>query len=50
MTWTNQSPGAITVHVPFRLVKRGGRKEIILPSATAPQRSVFRCCFFYVRR
>ena len=39
MTWTNQSPGAITVHVPFRLVKRGGRKEIILPSATAPQRS-----------
>jgi hypothetical protein len=28
----------ITVHVPFRLVKRGGRKEMILPPETAAAR------------
>ena len=29
-------PETVTIHVPFRIVKRGGRKEMILPpSATA---------------
>ena len=29
-------PDTVTVHVPFRIVKRGGRKEMVLPpSATA---------------
>jgi hypothetical protein len=36
MTRVRVIPETITVHVPFRLVKRGGRKEMILPpSATA---------------
>ena len=34
-------PETVTVHVPFRFVKRGGRKEMVLPEATsgAPTRS-----------
>lgn len=36
MTRVQAISNAITVHVPFRLVKRGGRKEMVLPrSATA---------------
>ena len=32
-------PETVTLHVPFRLVKRGGRKEIALPEgASAPRR------------
>jgi len=31
MTRTRAIPNTITVHVPFRLVKRGGRKEMVLP-------------------
>ncbi len=31
MTRPTQFPDTITIHVPFRLVKRGGRKEIQLP-------------------
>ena len=31
-------PDAITVHVPFSLVKRGGRKEIVLPTAATALR------------
>ena len=31
MRRTMPIPDTITVHVPFRLVKRGGRKEIVLP-------------------
>ena len=31
MTRTKAIPDTITVHVPFRIVKRGGRKEMILP-------------------
>ena len=35
MTRVRAVPDTITVHVPFRLVKRGGRKEMVLPpSAT----------------
>lgn len=40
MTRATPIPETVTIHVPFRLVKRGGRKEMILPSASAPQRSV----------
>jgi len=31
MTRAKAIPEAITIHVPFRIVKRGGRKEMILP-------------------
>lgn len=31
-------PETVTVHVPFRIVKRGGRKEIQLPPDVSPQR------------
>jgi hypothetical protein len=34
MTRINQMPDTITVHVPFRFVKRGGRKKILLPEGT----------------
>ena len=36
MTREKAIPNTITVHVPFRLVKRGGRKEMHLPE-DAPQ-------------
>lgn len=32
-------PDTITIQVPFRLVKRGGRKEMILPPDAPAQRS-----------
>ena len=32
MTRARAIPDTITVHVPFRLVKRGGRKEMVLPA------------------
>ena len=35
MTRAKAIPETITVHVPFRLVKRGGRKEMQLPECTA---------------
>ena len=31
MTRVRPIPETITVHVPFRLVKRGGRKEMVMP-------------------
>lgn len=31
MTRTPLVPETVTIHVPFRLVKRGGRKEMHLP-------------------
>ena len=34
MTQTRPTPETVTVHVPFRIVKRGGRKEIVLPPGT----------------
>jgi len=34
LTRINQMPDTITVHVPFRFVKRGGRKKILLPEGT----------------
>ncbi|MDP2740166.1 MAG: hypothetical protein Q8O82_16020 [Pseudorhodobacter sp.] len=38
MTRARPVSETITVHVPFRLVKRGGRKEIQLPPDVSPQR------------
>ena len=31
-------PETITVHIPFRVVKRGGRKEMVLPEGAAQAR------------
>ena len=41
MTRAKAIPETITIHVPFRIVKRGGRKEMILPpgASTARPRS-----------
>jgi len=38
MTRARAIPDIITVHVPFRLVKRGGRKEMQLPEGAAQPR------------
>ena len=38
MTRARAIPDTITVHVPFRLVKRGGRKQMILPVDTHVRR------------
>ncbi len=38
MTRARQTPETVTVHVPFRLVKRGGRKEMVVPSGTSAPR------------
>lgn len=38
MTLTKPIPKSITVHVPFRIVRRGGRKEIVLPQDAPMQR------------
>ncbi|MFN3606153.1 MAG: hypothetical protein ACK4SS_03000 [Cypionkella sp.] len=40
MTRPAIQPTTITVNVPFRIVKRGGRKEIIVPSDAPPPRKV----------
>ncbi|MBY6139327.1 hypothetical protein KUV26_07735 [Leisingera daeponensis] len=37
MSQLRASPETLTVHVPFRLKKRGGRKEIQLPADAPPQ-------------
>ncbi len=39
MTRTPPVPETVTIHVPFRLVKRGGRKEMQLPEGAALPRS-----------
>ena len=39
MTRATPVPDTVTIHVPFRLVKRGGRKEVQLPEgASTPRR------------
>ncbi|MEH0076929.1 hypothetical protein ACFOMH_16080 [Paracoccus mangrovi] len=39
MTRATPVPDTVTIHVPFRLVKRGGRKEMQLPEgASTPRR------------
>ena len=40
MTRASPIPETVTLHVPFRIVKRGGRKEMQMPEgATQPQRT-----------
>jgi hypothetical protein len=40
MTHAKAIPKTITIHVPFRIVRRGGRKEIVLPpGARAPRQT-----------
>ena len=40
MTCGSPIPDTVTLHVPFRVVKRGGRKEMQLPEgATQPRRT-----------
>ncbi len=40
MTRATSIPNTVTIHVPFRVVKRGGRKEIQLPDgAVEPRRA-----------
>ena len=39
MTRARAIPDTITVHVPFSLVKRGGRKEMVLPEGALQLRS-----------
>lgn len=38
MTRATPIPETVTIHVPLRLVKRGGRKEMQLPEGTAKAR------------
>jgi hypothetical protein len=38
MTSRTPIPGTVTVHVPFRVVKRGGRKEMQLPEGVKQPR------------
>ncbi len=40
MTRARPIPDTITVHVPFRLVQRGGRKEMQLPEDAAQSRRI----------
>ena len=35
MTRVASIPDTVTIHVPFRVVKRGGRKEMVLPEGAA---------------
>ena len=38
MTRATSIPDTMTIHVPFRVVKRGGRKEMVLPDGAAQAR------------
>lgn len=40
MTRAKAVPETVTVHIPFRLVKRGGRKEMQLPDGASGQRGM----------
>jgi hypothetical protein len=39
VTRATMIPETITLHVPFRVVKRGGRKEMVLPPGVSTQRA-----------
>lgn len=39
MTRSMPVPETVTIHVPFRIVKRGGRKEMQLPDDVRPERN-----------
>lgn len=38
MTRAKAIPDSINIHVPFRIVKRGGRKEMVLPEGAQTRR------------
>ena len=38
MTRATSIPDTVTIHVPFRVVKRGGRKEMVLPEGVEQAR------------
>jgi len=40
MTRATSAPETVTVHVPFRLVQRGGRKEMQMPDGATSQRKI----------
>ncbi len=40
MTRAKAVPETVTVHVPFRLMKRGGRKEMQLPDGASSQHKI----------
>ncbi|WP_272011150.1 hypothetical protein [Roseovarius sp. ZX-A-9] len=40
MTRAKPVPESVTVHIPFRLVKRGGRKEMQLPDGASSHRKM----------
>ena len=40
MTRAKPMPETVTVHIPFRLVKRGGRKELQLPDGASSQHKI----------
>jgi hypothetical protein len=40
MTRAKAVPETVTVHIPFRLVKRGGRKEMQLPDGASSHRKM----------
>jgi len=40
MTRAKPVPETVTVHIPFRLVKRGGRMEMQLPDGASSQRKI----------
>ena len=40
MTRTKRVPETVTVHIPFQLVKRGGRKEMQMPDGATSQRKM----------
>ena len=39
MTRGTPIPETMTLHVPFRIVKRGGRKEMQMPDRVRPERT-----------
>jgi hypothetical protein len=39
MTRATAVPETVTIHVPFRVVKRGGRKEMQMPDRVRPERA-----------
>lgn len=40
MTRAKATPDTVTVHVPFRLLKRGGRKEMQMPEGASSRRKM----------
>ena len=50
MTRAKPVPETVTVHIPFRLVKRGGRKEMQLPDGASSQRKIENTLFKALER